>query len=208
MTAFAWARSTRRSTSGCTTGGDLPGRRADLIVFSDLHAPRAAQVYVAGQIVAENGALTIPIPPLPTNGLPPSVEIDWSTLDFTIPAQSRRIRVIGSIPDQLVTEHRILDAAIRDGQAVSDPARDILKMAVIERHGVSGQVGLAFIQGFGLRRGAIAGTVAHDHHNLVVIGADDASMTAAVRAVEQMAAGWSRSMVSGCWPSCRYRSPG
>ncbi|NLX08810.1 MAG: adenine deaminase [Chloroflexi bacterium] len=170
-------------------GAIMPGRRADLIVFSDLHAPRAEQVYVAGQIVAENGALTIPIPPLPTNGLPPSVEIDWSTLDFTIPAQGRRVRVIGSIPDQLVTEHRILDAAIHDGQAVADPARDILKMAVIERHGVSGQIGLAFIQGIGLKCGAIAGTVAHDHHNLVVIGADDASMTAAVRAVEQMGGG-------------------
>src|SRR5690606_19861429 len=93
-------------------GAIMPGRRADLIVFSDLHAPRAEQVYVAGQLVAEDGTVTVPIPPLPTNSLPPSVEIDWGTLDFTIPAQGHRIRVIGSIPDQLVTEHRILDAAV------------------------------------------------------------------------------------------------
>ena len=95
------------------------------------------------------------------------------------------MRVIGSIENQLVTEHRIEDARIEDGLAVADVARDILKMAVIERHHATGNVGKGFIHGIGLRRGAIAGTVAHDHHNLVVIGADDASMLAAARAVER-----------------------
>jgi adenine deaminase len=75
--------------------------------------------------------------------------------------------------------------------AVADPNRDVLKMAVIERHKGSGAQGLGFIQGLGLRRGAMAGTVAHDHHNLVVIGADDASMLTAARAVvATWAAGW------------------
>jgi adenine deaminase len=72
---------------------------------------------------------------------------------------------------------------------VADQARDVLKMAVIERHKASGAQGLGFIQGIGLRRGAMAGTVAHDHHNLVVIGADDASMLAAARAVVAMGGG-------------------
>jgi len=74
---------------------------------------------------------------------------------------------------------------IRDGQYVADPSRDLLKMAVIERHRGTGNVGLGFIHGFGLQTGAIAGTVAHDHHNLVVIGADDVSMMTAARAAAE-----------------------
>jgi adenine deaminase len=76
-----------------------------------------------------------------------------------------------------------MDVTARDGLAVADPSRDLLKMAVIERHGRSGNVGLGFVTGLGLARGAIAGTVAHDHHNLIVIGADDRSMLAAAHAV-------------------------
>ncbi|RMG87226.1 MAG: adenine deaminase, partial [Chloroflexi bacterium] len=81
------------------------------------------------------------------------------------------------------------EAKIVDGYAVADPERDILKMAVVERHRASGNVGLGFIRGFGIKRGAIAGTVAHDHHNLVVIGADDQSMYAAAQAVIEMGGG-------------------
>jgi adenine deaminase len=72
---------------------------------------------------------------------------------------------------------------------VADPGRDLLKMAVIERHRATGHIGKGFIHGIGLKRGAIAGTVAHDHHNLVVIGADDTSMMTAARAVERMGGG-------------------
>jgi adenine deaminase len=76
-----------------------------------------------------------------------------------------------------------------NGEAVADPARDILKIAVIERHRATGNVGKGFIHGLGLRRGAIAGTVAHDHHNLVVIGADDASMMTAARTAAEIGGG-------------------
>src|SRR5690554_4488024 len=170
-------------------GGIAPGRRADMFVFSDLSAPRAELVLRGGQVVAENGELLASLPKPDISQLPPSVNINWSALDLRIPAQGQRIRVIGSIPNQLVTEHRILDACIEDGFAVADVSRDILKMAVIERHLASGSLGKGFIQGIGLQRGAIAGTVAHDHHNLVVIGADDASMITAVRAVERIGGG-------------------
>src|SRR5690606_40349173 len=118
-----------------------------------------------------------------------TMNIDWDAVDFTIPANGTRARVIGSIPDQLVTEHRMLDVKQVDGCAVADVERDILKRAVIERHRATGNIGKGFIQGIGLKRGAIAGTVAHDHHNLVVIGADDTSMLTAVRAVERMGGG-------------------
>lgn len=170
-------------------GGIAPGRRADLIVFSDLRAPRAEQVYCGGTLVAQDGALTVDLAPPQVEPLPRSVRIDWDAVDLAIPARGERLRVIGSIPNQLVTEHRIEDARIENGRAVADVARDILKMAVIERHNATGKLGKGFIHGIGLRRGAIAGTVAHDHHNLVVIGADDASMLAAARAVERMGGG-------------------
>jgi adenine deaminase len=167
-------------------GAIVPGRRADLVVFSDLSAPRAEIVFRGGEEMARDGKLVIDRPrsshraPAP---LPPTVHLDPDRLDFSIPATSQRIRVIGAIPDQLLTENLVLDATVRDGQAVADPDRDLLKMAVVERHHGSGRTGLGFVRGIGLREGAIASTVAHDHHNLVVIGADDASMRTAARAV-------------------------
>lgn len=101
----------------------------------------------------------------------------------------KSIRVIGSIEGQLITEERILAPLVHDGLVIADPQRDILKIAVIERHRASGAIGLGFIQGFGLKQGAIAGTVAHDHHNLVVIGADDESMLTAIRTVVALQGG-------------------
>jgi hypothetical protein len=95
------------------------------------------------------------------------------------------LRVIGVLPDQLVTEQRILPP-LYEGRWLLYPGRDLLKLAVIERHRASGALGVGFIQGIGLRRGALAGTVAHDHHNLIVVGADDRSMLASARAVAEM----------------------
>jgi adenine deaminase len=124
-----------------------------------------------------------------------SVHIDWDKVDLSIPATGTRARVIGVIPDQIVTRHEVMDVTTQDGLAVADPARDILKMAVIERHGRGGGVGLGFVSGVGLERGALAGTVAHDHHNLVVVGADDHSMLTAARAVAD--AGGGQAVASG-----------
>lgn len=159
-------------------GGIAPGRVADLMVFDDLRAPTARQVFVAGKSVSDYQPAPLPAPWSVTN----TTHVQWDRVDLSILARGERIRVIGSRADQLVTDHRLLSATVRDHLAVADPSRDVLKMAVIERHVGGGKVGLGFIQGFGLQRGAIAGTVAHDHHNLVVIGADDASMMTAARA--------------------------
>jgi len=173
-------------------GAVAPGRRADLIVFDDLRAPSAAQVYAGGRLWAEDGRLLgdpyqdpAPVPAVVSS----SVRVAWDAFDLRIPADGARVRVIGSLQDQLLTEERIIAPLVKDGQAMADPARDILKMAVVDRHTASGATGLGFIQGFGLNRGAIAGTVAHDHHNLVVIGADDESMTTAARTVAEMGGG-------------------
>lgn len=172
-------------------GAIVPGRRADMIVFSDLRNLQPEIVFSDGVQVGENGralAEAVSLPPLAVSA---SMNVRPGALDFTIPANGTKVHVIGGLDDQVVTEHFIDDARIVDGQAVADPDRDLLKIAVIERHTGSGRIGKGFIRGYGLKRGAIAGTVAHDHHNLVVIGADDASMEAAARAVIEMGGGLS-----------------
>lgn len=170
-------------------GAVAPGRRADLIVFDRLDDLRPRQVYVGGQLVAQDGAMLAPPPISLPLLLPNSINVAWERVDLAIPAAGRRVRVIGAIENQLVTEHLVLEAMIRDGLAVADVGRDLLKLAVIERHGVNGNVGKGFIKNIGLKAGALASSVAHDHHNIVVVGADDASMMAAARAVEAMGGG-------------------
>ena len=173
-------------------GAVAPGRRADLIVFDDLEQLELALVFADGRLVAEAGAICEaafgPIPPLPAT-VASLVNVRWEAVDLRVAAESEHIRVIGMIENQLVTEEHILPATMRDGLAVADPERDLLKMVVVDRHRGSGSQGIGFIQGIGLQRGALAGTVAHDHHNLVAIGADDDSMWAAARAVMEMGGG-------------------
>ncbi|MFN8453869.1 MAG: adenine deaminase [Anaerolineae bacterium] len=162
-------------------GAVAPGRRADLMVFSDLRYPMAELVYRGGQLVAQDGVVIPWERPDRRMALRSSINVDWSKVDFKIKVEGSRIRIMGAIPDQLITHHLIEDTPQANGQVVADTGRDILKMAVIERHMATGHVGKGLVRGIGLQRGAIASTVAHDHHNLVVIGADDHSMFTAAR---------------------------
>jgi adenine deaminase len=166
-----------------------PGKWADMVVFSDLHDLRPEMVFRSGELVAQDGRMVAPKPPLRTIPLKPSMNARLDSLDLSIPAAGQTLRVIGGVGDQVVTGNLRFPAKIVDGQAVVDLERDLLKMVVVERHHASGKVGKAFIHGFGLKRGAIAGTVAHDHHNAVVIGADDASIRRALEAMVEMGGG-------------------
>ncbi len=166
-----------------------PGKWADMVVFSDLYNLQAEMVFRRGEIVAQDGRMLTQKPALRAVQLPKSVNIDFDHLDLSIRAAHKQIRVIGGVGDQVVTGHLIKDAKIVNQQAVSDTDRDILKMIVVERHHANGNIGKAFINGFGLKRGALAGTVAHDHHNLVVIGVDDVSIRRAIQAVIELGGG-------------------
>jgi adenine deaminase len=174
-------------------GALAPGRRADFVVFRDLRDPRPQMVYRGGQRVAADGRLLSPAHQGNKGRLDPrvrdTVQVEWSRVDLSVAARGGKIRVVGAVPDEIVTEHLVLDPTVEDGLAVADPGRDLLKMAVIERHRASGNVGLGFVRGVGLKAGAIASTVAHDHHNLVVLGADDRSMYTAARAVASCGGG-------------------
>jgi len=170
-------------------GAIAPGRRADLLVLEDLDTLDISEVFFGGLPVARNGVplrWKLPPPPSPP---PPSMNIDWESIDLRIPSKEGQLRVIQLIPDQLVTIERVLSPSVRQGQVISDPSRDLLKIAVLDRHTGSGRVGLGLISGMGLRRGAIAGTVAHDHHNLVALGVDDDSILTAAGKVSRMGGG-------------------
>lgn len=175
-------------------GAIAPGKRADLVVFADLHDIHADLVYSGGRLVAQDGDLIgdWPTPPVNQSLVRDTIHVDWDAIDertFHIAAAGSRTRVIGVIEDQIVTQHLIEEIAQENGHAVTDLERDILKMAVIERYKGTGNVGLGFIHGIGLQAGALAASVAHDHHNIVVVGVDDTSMLTAARAVGDMGGG-------------------
>jgi len=170
-------------------GAVAPGYRADLLVLDDLRGVQVAQVYAAGQLVAEGGRCLLSAAELPQVPTQPTVHVDAAALDLTIPAGQGPARVIGVVPGQVVTEDLRLEPAIAGGQVVADPGRDLAKIAVVERHRGTGNIGLGLVKGIGLSRGAIASSVAHDSHNVVVVGTSDADMRAAVAAVAEMGGG-------------------
>ncbi len=169
-------------------GAVAPGYAADLLVLDDLESVQVAQVYAGGQRVAEDGYF-LPVVAGSRVPLRQSVHVDAQSISFDIPAGEGPARVIGVIPGQIVTEHLRILPVVQGRLVVADPGRDLLKIAVVERHRRTGRIGLGLVKGMGLRRGAIASSVAHDSHNLIVIGADDDDMRAAVAAVARMGGG-------------------
>jgi adenine deaminase len=175
-------------------GAIAPGCFADLIVLDDLREISCRQVYYHGRLIADSGRLVdeTPAAPIDTSGVTGTVHLpdDFGEGSLTSAAGSGGlIRVIGMDPHQLVTTELQLEPRIDDGQYVADTDRDVLKLAVIERHRGAGNVGIGFVQGFGLERGAIASTVGHDAHNLIVVGTNDRDMAAAARALAEVGGG-------------------
>jgi adenine deaminase len=172
-------------------GAIAAGRRADLVVTPALTDFRAARVYTGGRLVASDGlpcgSWSMPI--VDDRAVRQSVHVDLAGLSLAIPAQGARLHVVGVVPDQVVTEHLVMEPAVQEGLAVVDLERDLLKLAVVERHGRTGKAGRGFVHGLGLQRGALAGSVGHDAHNITVAGADDRSMLTAIAAVARMGGG-------------------
>jgi adenine deaminase len=170
-------------------GAIAPGRRADLVVLDNLRNATTRMVLRGGNVVARDGQLLPYDRPKRDVRVRSSMNVDWDKISFRIEATGRQANVIGVVPDQIVTEHLIEDLTIENGEAVQDPGLDLLKIAVIERHLRSGAHTVGFVKGIGLLRGAMASSIAHDHHNLVVVGADDESMMSAARAAGKMNGG-------------------
>jgi len=170
-------------------GAIAPGRQADFVIFSDLSNPEVEQVYSEGILAAEYGVICDEIKKPESIPVTSSMNIDISNIDFTIPAGSGRLMVIEIIPDQIITRKYLTVAKVVNGMAEPDISNDILKIAVIERHKGSGNIGKGFVKGFNLKKGAIASSVAHDSHNIIVVGTNDEEMKAAADAIIKMGGG-------------------
>ena len=166
-----------------------PGRRADLLVFSDIHNLQIEQVYTSGILVAENSQMSPEISRPVSIPSKPSMNVKLDAIDFSITVKSNHIRVIDVVPDQVITAQSVLEVSTSGNKAVADISRDILKIAVIERHTGSGNMGKGFVRGFGLKKGALASSVAHDSHNIIVVGTNDEDMKEAVLGVVKMGGG-------------------
>ncbi|PIS29798.1 MAG: adenine deaminase [Candidatus Marinimicrobia bacterium CG08_land_8_20_14_0_20_45_22] len=171
------------------TGAIAPGFFADMIVFDDFEHFNVQKVFKRGRLIAENGKPVVEIPPA-SDLRYGSVSVGkLESKRLKIEAKGESVHVIEIIPDQILTKNIVYKATIHAGETVSDIGRDILKIAVIERHHQTGNIGLGFVKGFGLKSGAIASTVAHDSHNLIVIGARDEDMLLAVEEIVRMNGG-------------------
>jgi adenine deaminase len=170
-------------------GALAPGKQADLVVFSDLNKPLIEAAYCRGILTAENGEISSNVRLPPAAAIAPSMHVDLGKIDFAISVDGNKVRVIEIVPEQVITHQLIEAVAVKNNQAVSDPTKDLLKMAVVERHRSTGNIGKGFVKGFGLKHGALASSVAHDSHNIIVVGATDEDMRAALEAVVEMGGG-------------------
>jgi adenine deaminase len=173
-------------------GAIAPGYAADLVVVDDLREFRPRAVYVAGKLVARDGAALFEAASPSTEWsrhVTDSVRVDGFGVErLRLPGHTGSARVIGMIPNQIVTDDLTRDVVARDGWLLADAEHDLLKVAVVERYG-RGRVGLGLLQGLGLRHGAMASSVGHDAHNIIVAGANDDDMALAVQEVLRMQGG-------------------
>jgi adenine deaminase len=165
-------------------GAIAPGYQADLLILRDLETFRPELTLKSGSPVEE----------IPQQDVPEWVKHSVRNQpvtedDLRIPWSGGKARVIGLVPDQVVTQSLVAEPATEAGEAVSSAARDLAKIAVIERHLGTGRIGRGFVSRSGLERGALASTVAHDAHNIVVVGIDDADMVRAVQRLGELGGG-------------------
>lgn len=193
ITALTIATLNAAEYFGLTDRGALaPGKRADIVVFNNFDEMKIERVYYGGKRVVYRGKLE---PDDHERSRPPirnTMNVDWSKMDLRVHQgpNATTLRIIGLIPGQLVTREEFDRALIQNDLVVADPSRDILKMAVIERHHATGNVGLGFVRGFKLKSGAIGSSVGHDSHNILVVGTNDDDMLSAARAIASMQGGF------------------
>ena len=177
-------------------GAVAPGKTADLVLLGSVEKCDVQKVWKRGKPVAEDGKLLAPITPSIKGVMPgsavtapmPSVR----ALQVKCPDNSKtgvKINVIGAIRDQVATKKLVIEATVKDGFAVADSGSDLAKIAVVEKNQGTGRTAVGFIQGYGLGRGAIASSIAHDAHNFVCVGMDDLSMVTALNKLKEIGGG-------------------
>lgn len=178
-------------------GSLAPGKLADVLLTPQLNAIEPRYVLVDGRLVAENGRLVQD----PSLGPYPSwlretvksvrpIDRELFALKVDSTAKTVNVNVIKIYPDQIVNRLMVATLPVSDGQVDADPAQDILKLAVVERYGKNGNVACGFVRGFGLNRGALGSSVAHDHHNIILVGTNDGDLAGCVEAITRMQGGF------------------
>jgi adenine deaminase len=174
-------------------GGIAPGYLADLITISDLSKLEIDRVFYKGKLVAKQGKPLFALPQLKADSyqmMAKSVRIKpLTTESLKLTAEGETYPVIEIVPGQIITRKRIEKIKVVDETIVPDLGEDILKLVVVERHKASGNIGLGLVKGFGLRRGALASSVAHDSHNIIAVGTDDSDILRAIEEIVKMQGG-------------------
>lgn len=174
-----------------TKGAIAPGFDADFMLVSDLHQVDITSVFIAGELVAQHGEYKPSVEKIaPSPALLQSVHaIDVQEQDLSLPITAhQKMNVIRIIPNQLETKLERISPSETNGQFTSDTERDVLKMVLVERHQGLSEMGIGVVSGFGLEKGAIATTVAHDSHNLIAVGTNDADIVKAIDALKEAGA--------------------
>jgi len=169
-------------------GQIAPGKRADIVAVDSLEDCHARLVLCAGRLADAAAFAARPtLPPVGRHSVrAPKVRPE----DFRARANRTETDVIGILEGKIITEHLREGIPVQDGDKRPDPARDLMRIAVIERHGKNGNIATGFVRGFGMRAGAIASTVCHDHHNIAVVGADYADMALAANRMAEIEGGF------------------
>ncbi|MBM3141561.1 MAG: adenine deaminase [Chloroflexi bacterium] len=171
-------------------GGIAPGYTANLITITDLSQLEIDMVFYKGHLVATAGNYLMSTPNTSAKELTDTVRIKPFGIEaLKLTTSGESLPVIEIIPGQIVTKRRIERVKTKDGVVMPDLQEDILKLAVVERHKASGNIGLGLVKGFGLKRGALASSIAHDSHNIVAVGTNDPDIFTAIKEIERLQGG-------------------
>lgn len=170
-------------------GAVFPGARADLVISSDLDSFKPNSVMRGGHFVFREGE-EVQVGRDVDRFLRSTMNVALPAVeDIKVKAEGGKLRTIGTVENQIVTEELFLEPSIKSGEAVSDPERDLIKVCVFERHRDSGSFSVGFLRGLGLKRGAIGSSIAHDSHNIIVAGVDDESILKVAHRVRELRGG-------------------
>ena len=171
-------------------GAIAPGYRADIVLLDDLKDFKAEKVWVAGELTADQGKY---LPEVIKEDITPvmgSVHLkDFSAEKFKMNLKGNRVHTIEIQPGGVVTKKSVDEIQVKDGEFVFDPGQDIVKVAVVERHQLTVNVACGFLKGYGIKEGAVALSVAHDSHNIIVVGVSDEEMAFAAEALKEQSGG-------------------
>ncbi len=170
-------------------GAIAPGYQANLIVIDELSNLSVDMVFYRGRLVARQGKPLFPLYQA-SRGLANTVNIKPFNIEaLKLLASGETGPVIEIVPDQIITRKRMERVKVLDGVIVPDTGRDILKLVVVERHKATGNIGLGLVKGFGLKKGALASSIAHDSHNIIAVGTNDKDIFIAVKEIERLNGG-------------------